>query len=50
MLQSTSSLNLYTAYLNCVEVAGLDYEKVWLKVLGHVIYHLAAPRTCVRGL
>ena len=25
------------SYLNCVDVAGLDYEKVWYKGLGQVI-------------
>ena len=31
-------------YLNCVEVAGLDYEKVWYKVLGQVICHWRAKQ------
>ena len=35
---------LYTVYLNYVEVAGLDYEKVWYKVLGQVIYHWRAKQ------
>ena len=35
---------LYTVYLNYVEVAGLDYEKVWYKVLGQVIYHRRAKQ------
>ena len=31
-------------YLNCVEVAGLDYEKVWYRVLGQVICHWRAKQ------
>ena len=34
------SVNVCTAYINCVDIAGLDFEKVWYKVLGQVIYHL----------
>ena len=44
------NLNLYTAYLNFVEVAGLNFEKVWYKVLGQVIYHLESKTMVYKTL
>ena len=45
MLYNNLYLILYNnLYLNCVEIAGLDYEKVWYKVLSQVICHWRAKQ------
>ena len=31
-----------------MEVAGLDFEKVWYKVLGQVIYHLESKTMYIK--
>ena len=33
-----------------MEVAGLDYEKIWYKVLGPVIYHLESKTVVSKTL